>query len=309
MTSKMDDDGGAEAVAARSKTGGRAGGSEAEEQTPKAKKRSGETKTAEEMAAKQREISVSEFFAKNRHLLGFDNPRKALLTTVKEAVDNALDACEEAGIRRDLYVEIQPVTHEEERFRVIVQDNASGIVKEQIGKIFAKLLYGSKFHSLRQSRGQQGIGISAAGMYGQLTTGKPMFITSRIDKKHPAHRIELRIDTARNQPEILKEMDIPDWESEHGTRVEMELVAKYLKGRQSVDEYLALTAVSNPHIEIAYKPPDGDVQVFKRAVKEMPTLPAEIKPHPHGVELGVLMKILKSAEQRKLKAALKENFS
>jgi DNA topoisomerase VI subunit B len=159
------------------------------------------------------------------------------------------------------------------------------------------------------SRGQQGIGISAAGMYGQLTTGKPMFITSRIGKKHPAHRIELRIDTTKNQPEILKEQDIPDWESEHGTRVEIELVAKYLKGRQSVDEYLALTAVANPHIEIAYKPPEGDVQVFKRATKEMPVLPAEIKPHPHGVELGVLMKILKSSEQRRLKAALKDAFS
>ena len=97
-------------------------------------------------------------------------------------------------------------------------------------------------------------------MYGQLTTGKPMFITSRIGKKHPAHRIELRIDTARNQPEILKEQDIPDWESEHGTRVEIELVGKYLKGRQSVDEYLTLTAVANPHVEIAYKPPDGEVR-------------------------------------------------
>jgi DNA topoisomerase-6 subunit B len=276
---------------------------------PKGKKKAPATKSAEEMAAKQREISVSEFFAKNRHLLGFDNPRKALLTTVKEAVDNALDACEEAGIRPDILVEIQPVKDEPDRFRVIVEDNGPGIVKEQIGKIFAKLLYGSKFHSLRQSRGQQGIGISAAGMYGQLTTGKPMFITSRIGRKHPAHRIELRIDTAKNQPEILKEQDIPDWESDHGTRVEIELAAKYLKGRQSVDEYLALTAVANPHVEIAYKPPDGDVVVFKRATKAMPVLPAEIKPHPHGVELGVLMKILKASECRHVKAALKESFS
>ncbi|NUN53477.1 MAG: hypothetical protein HUU06_11915, partial [Planctomycetaceae bacterium] len=66
--------------------------------------------TAEEMAGRQREISVSEFFTKNRHLLGFDNPRKALLTTVKEAVDNALDACEEAGILPVVEVEIRRVT-------------------------------------------------------------------------------------------------------------------------------------------------------------------------------------------------------
>ncbi|MEI6218201.1 MAG: ATP-binding protein, partial [bacterium] len=122
------------------------------------------------MARQQREISVSEFFLKNRHLLGFDNPRKALLTTVKEAVDNALDACEEAGIVPEIKVEILQIA--DNRFRIEVTDNGPGIVRAQIPKIFAKLLYGSKFHRLRMSRGQQGIGISAAGMYGMLTTGK-----------------------------------------------------------------------------------------------------------------------------------------
>src|SRR5262249_45769941 len=145
--------------------------------------------TAETMASRQREISVSEFFTKNRHLLGFDNPAKALLTTVKEAVDNSLDACEEAGILPDIVVEIKEVTsakaaqgaasEKATRFRVAIEDNGPGIVKAQIPKIFAKLLYGSKFHRLKQSRGQQGIGISAAGLYGQLTTGKPVTIISK----------------------------------------------------------------------------------------------------------------------------------
>src|SRR3954452_19138532 len=152
--------------------------------------------TAEAMATKQRDISVSEFFTKNRHLLGFDNPAKALLTTVKEAVDNSLDACEEAGILPELIVEIKEIS--EGRFRVAVEDNGPGIVKPQIPKIFAKLLYGSKFHRLKQSRGQQGIGISAAGLYGQLTTGKPVTIVSKTGKGRPAFRIELRIDTKRN---------------------------------------------------------------------------------------------------------------
>ncbi len=124
--------------------------------------------TAQALAKAQRDISVSEFFAKNRHLLGFDNPRKALLTTVKEAVDNALDACEEAGILPEVWVKIEEVGPN--RFRVAVQDNGPGILKKQIPLIFGKLLYGSKFHRLRMSRGQQGIGISAAGMYGLLTT-------------------------------------------------------------------------------------------------------------------------------------------
>ncbi|MEA2014411.1 MAG: ATP-binding protein, partial [Thermodesulfobacteriota bacterium] len=125
--------------------------------------------TADSMGRKQREISVSEFFLKNRHLLGFDSPRKALLTTVKEAVDNALDACEEGGILPEISVEVRQTANS--RFCVSVTDNGPGIVKNQIPKIFGKLLYGSKFHRLRMSRGQQGIGISAAGMYGQLTTG------------------------------------------------------------------------------------------------------------------------------------------
>src|SRR3989339_32195 len=125
---------------------------------------------AEQMAEKQRTISVSEFFSKNRHLLGFDNPRRALLTAVKEAVDNSLDACEEAGILPDLTVTLKELS--EDRFSMSVEDNGPGIVKNQIPNIFAKLLYGSKFHSMKMSRGQQGIGISAAGMYGQLTTGQ-----------------------------------------------------------------------------------------------------------------------------------------
>jgi DNA topoisomerase-6 subunit B len=117
--------------------------------------------TAADLAKKQRDISVSEFFAKNRHLLGFDNPSKALLTTVKEGVDNALDACEEAGILPDVRVEIRQIS--DTRFRIAIEDNGPGIVKAQVPKIFGSLLYGSKFHRLRQSRGQQGIGISAAG--------------------------------------------------------------------------------------------------------------------------------------------------
>ncbi|MDH4064305.1 MAG: DNA topoisomerase VI subunit B, partial [Acidobacteriota bacterium] len=180
------------------------------------------------MAAAQREISVSEFFTKNRHLLGFDSPTKALLTTIKEAVDNSLDACEEAGIRPTLAVAIEAV--KENRYRVTVTDNGPGILKNQIPSIFGKLLYGSKFHRLRQSRGQQGIGISAAGMYGQLTTGKPIVIESRTSKRRPAHRYELVIDTAKNEPLVKKDATVA-WDEPHGTRVTIELEGVYRGGR------------------------------------------------------------------------------
>lgn len=257
--------------------------------------------TAETMAAKQRDISVSEFFAKNRHLLGFDNKRKALLTTVKEAVDNAMDACEEAGILPELEVLIDQLA--EERFRVTVRDNGPGIVKQQIPNIFGKLLYGSKFHRLKMSRGQQGIGISAAGMYGLMTTGKPIHVTSRTSPKKPAHHFQIAIDTAKNKPDIVadEEQEVA-WE--RGTAVAIELVATYAKGRQSVDEYIEQTAIANPHARITYRAPQtgggGDgvspvVREFPRASEELPAETREIQPHPHGIELGVLMKMLKEA--------------
>src|SRR3989338_3659581 len=133
---------------------------------------------AMELAKRQKEISVAEFFTKNRHLLRFDNKRKALLMTIKEAVDNSIDACEEARILPEVSIEI--IEFGEYKYRVIIEDNGPGIVKKQIPNIFARLLYGSKFHTLKQARGQQGIGISAAVLYSQLTTGKPAKITSRI---------------------------------------------------------------------------------------------------------------------------------
>jgi DNA topoisomerase-6 subunit B len=258
------------------------------------------------MATRQRDISVSEFFTKNRHLLGFDNPAKALLTTVKEAVDNALDACEEAGILPDIIVEIQEIA--EGRFRVAVEDNGPGIVKPQIPKIFAKLLYGSKFHRLKQARGQQGIGISAAGLYGQLTTGKPVVIVSKTGKGRPAFHVELRIDTKRNQPDVVKDETV-EWAKEHGTRVEIELVAAHRGGRTGVDAYLEQTVVANPHLELTYLPPKGDAVSFPRVSHELPREPQEIKPHPHGVELGMLLHMLQDSPKKNVKQVLMDDFS
>jgi DNA topoisomerase-6 subunit B len=265
---------------------------------------------AQVLAARQREISVSEFFAKNRHLLGFDNPSKALLTTVKEAVDNSLDACEEAGILPEVVVEIEQVA--EDRFRVAVEDNGPGIVRSQIPRIFGKLLYGSKFHTFRQARGQQGIGISAAGMYALLTTGQPVRIVSRTGPKRPAHAFTLAIDTRTNEPNIRSE-EVVEWERDHGTRVEMVLQATYKRGRHSVEGYLRQVAIANPHAKIVFYPPqseDGQGPIlFERVTEEMPPPPKEIRPHPYGVELGVLLQMLADSKDRHLSSFLQNHFS
>jgi DNA topoisomerase-6 subunit B len=271
-----------------------------------ARKRMAEPATAESMAAKQRAISVSEFFAKNRHLLGFDNPRKALLTAVKEAVDNSLDACEEAHILPDLEIYIKAVA--DNKFVLTVRDNGPGIVKQQIPNIFARLLYGSKFHRLRMSRGQHGIGISAAGMYGLLTTGEPVQIISRTNPKKKANHYHVQIDTAKNQPEIVLDEEC-DFDLPRGTSVTIMLEGKYQKGRQSVDEYIAQTAMANPHATIIYRAPDENVYKYQRETKELPFIPREIKPHPYGVELGLLYKMARSSKIKQLSAFLRTEFS
>ncbi len=341
-------------------------------------------RTAEQLASKQREISVSEFFEKNRHLLGFDNPLKALLTTVKEGVDNALDACEEAGVLPDVIVEItrkedlkqfdattpkyadgftgevvaaadldtvrktdgkrsaaagslfasladEDLTEEEENaleeaakrkpkgrgkgiaappeiFVIAIEDNGPGIVAAQVAKIFGKLLYGSKFHRLRQSRGQQGIGISAAGMYGQQTTGRPVRILSRTSKRAQAHYMEVALDVKRNQPDVRVD-EKREWHKSRGTRVEIEMKARYQRGRRSVDDYLRATAMANPHVTLRYRDPDGRWTVYRRATKTLPPEPREVKPHPYGVELGMFLRMLGTSESQKVGAFLQSEFS
>jgi DNA topoisomerase-6 subunit B len=268
------------------------------------------------MGARQREISVSEFFTKNRHLLGFDNPRKALLTCVKEAVDNALDAAEEAGILPDVVVTLEvvptdgatPLASQATRFRVTVIDNGPGIVRQQIPPIFAKLLYGSKFHRLRMSRGQQGIGISAAGMYAQLTTGKPVQIISRTGPRAAAHFFEVSIDTKKNEPRIFESKKI-DWEHPRGTQVTLEIEGRYQKGRASVDEYLEQVAIANPHVDLVYHTPDGDTRKYPRTIQELPPPPREIKPHPYGIEFGVLLRMLHDTRSHSLAGFLAADFS
>ncbi len=262
-------------------------------------------RSAQDMAARQRDISVAEFFTKNRHLLGFDSPLKALLTAVKEAVDNSLDACEEAGILPEIKVEISATG--EDRFRMAVEDNGPGIIEAQIGKVFGKLLYGSKFHKLSQSRGQQGIGISAAVMYGQLTTGKPARVVSRTGKRAKAHEFYLAVDTAKNQPDVHGSKEV-EWEKDHGTRVEIEMEAKYQKGLRSVDMYLKQTAIANPHLTLLYQDPGGEKFEYARNTKSLPAATIEIKPHPHGVELGRLIGMLNLTESRTLSGFLQEEF-
>ena len=154
---------------------------------------------AEKMAANQKQVAISEFFEKNKHFLGFDTLTRALITAVKEAVDNALDACEEARILPDIVVQITKMDNKKDILQLDVEDNGPGIPRTSIEKVFGQLLFGSRFHAIRQSRGQQGIGITGVVMYSQLTTGDPTHVESKIAKEATAVAVDIGLDTRKNK--------------------------------------------------------------------------------------------------------------
>ena len=247
---------------------------------------------ADELAKSQRSISVAEFFEKNKHLLGFDSPTRGIITTVKEAVDNALDACEEAEVLPDIYVGIKRVSGDV--FRIIVEDNGPGIVPAQIPYVFGKLLYGSRFHQIKQSRGQQGIGISAAVLYAQLTTGTPTLVISRTSAATPACQVLLQIKIETNEPDIISTQEI-EWDRAHGTRVQIEFKSS-LAAKKRLLEYLRYTAIVNPHARIRVDL-DDETETFERVSAEIIVCPKAIQPHPHGIEIGQLQRMLTSSNE------------
>jgi len=246
---------------------------------------------ADELAKQQRSISVAEFFEKNKHLLGFDSPTRGVITTIKEAVDNALDACEEAQVLPDIYISIKKTGND--IFRIIVEDNGPGIVPAQVPFVFGKLLYGSRFHQIRQTRGQQGIGISAAVLYAQLTSGLPTVVISRTGAKEPANKFEVQIKIETNEPDIISQQPI-DWDRTHGTRVQIEFRST-MAAKKKLLEYLRYTSVVNPHARF-YVELDDEAFTFERVSQDVIACPVAIQPHPHGIEFGQLKRMAAASD-------------
>ncbi len=259
---------------------------------------------AKEIAKDMREISVAEFFERNKHFLGYENPTKSLLTVVKEAVDNAIEFCCEAMIPPEIKVKVKPLG--DNRFRIVVEDNGPGVVEEKIPYAFGKVLYGSRFHVLKQSRSLFGIGIKGACLYAQLTTGKPIKVESSTGKGR-IHVYELMIDVTRNEPKIISHTTKENPGGKHGTKVELVVEGRYVSAGHSIPNYLKQTAMINPYAKIIFEGPDGKT-VFERVTEEMPPPPKRIKPHPHGVELGVLRRMLFLTRERSLVSFLTKEF-
>ena len=273
---------------------------------------------AEEISSKQKQISVSEFFEKNKHFLGFDTLPRAVITAVKESVDNSLDACEEARILPDIRVEIRRTKGDE--LELITQDNGPGIPRDAIENVFGKFLLGSRFHAIRQTRGQQGIGITGVVMYSQLTTGSKTHVVSKIKSDSSAVYVDLGVDTKKNK--AIKSGERRDiWiddktgnEITHGLRIRTQMKAKYQRGRKSVYQYLRMTSIVNPHASISLVVYDKEGSVVEegswiRTSNKLPRVVEEIKPHPHGIQLGTLQRMLREANDRRMTSFLKHNFS
>ena len=343
---------------------------------------------AEELAKGQRAISVTEFFEKNRHLLGFDNKQKALLTCIKEAVDNSLDACEEMGhmqernkekvtlpeitvdikalsdnyqlldekqnigqlmVRKNEFTVLYKGKSESKQIRagklsvsfddvtfdisenndkllvlmngkqlrlkknapiflIKIMDNGPGIIPSKIPDIFGRMLYGSKFQSMKQGRGQQGIGIHSAVLYSQLTTGKPAKIISKIKSAKKAKMMKVQINILKNEPEVIEESD-DDYPYESGTSIELEIEGLYISGNKGLDEYIRRTTLVNPHATLIYTNPNGEKITYKRVIDSLPKEPLSIKPHPEGLEIGIFMRILKNSTERTVASVLEKELS
>ena len=269
---------------------------------------------ADKMAKNQKQIAISEFFEKNKHFLGFDSLQRSIITAVKEAVDNSLDACEEARILPDIKVKITKVDSKKDILELQTEDNGPGIPQKSIEKVFGQLLFGSRFHAIRQSRGQQGIGITGVVMYSQLTTGKPTHVLSKIGNEPTAVSVNIGLDTRKNKA-VKSDQTRIIWENddltlkEHGLRVTTRMKGKYQRGRQSVYQYLRMTSIVNPHAEITFIDPDGERYHWPRVTERLPAKVDAIKPHPHGIELGQLQRMCRESSDSRLTVFLRQNFS
>ncbi len=266
------------------------------------------------MAKNQKQVAISEFFEKNKHFLGFDSLTRSLITAVKEAVDNSLDACEEARILPEIRVQLTKIDDKKNIVELTSEDNGPGIPQRSIEKVFGQLLFGSRFHAIRQSRGQQGIGITGVVMYSQLTTGRKTHVRSKIATEASAAIVDIGLDTRKNKAtksnETREIWERPDGSlKEHGLEVTTRMKAKYQKGRQSVYQYLRMTSIVNPHADITFVDPEGQTHHWPRVTERLPTKVESIKPHPHGIHLGTLQRMCTESTDSRMTVFLRNNFS
>ena len=257
--------------------------------------------------------STAEYFSKNLQQVGFSSPTKAVLTTVKEALDNSLDACEEAGILPDISVKVERIgtgsTKNTDKIRIVITDNGPGIDPDDIGKVFGEYLASSKFGRGRCSRGQQGIGISAATTYALQTTAKGVKVISKTTKGKKAIRCSVEVDLKHNKG-LVRDKEMIDWNRPHGTSVEFIIDGRVqLNGEAGLLNYLRGNVLVNPHMKLHYSLPEVGENTMDRVSDVIPTIPEAVDPHPHTMKLGEFIAHARLFGRTKTLNWLKTGFS
>ena len=237
------------------------------------------------------QISPSEFFYNNRDLAGFSNPTRSLYTSVREFVENALDACDQKGILPDVHLTIKAVEPEKpdpKQYILTVKDNGPGIDATHVPLAFGTVLYGSKF-GLKQARGMFGLGATMAILYGQITTNKPVVVKTSVDGKIQ-NQFELLLDIQKNKPVIVKH--ITKEVSKKGLSVSICLEGDYSKAGIKIRDYVYETSLITPYASITFDDPKGQKFHHPRFVKEIPPPPTIIRPHPHGIDVERIRRMI-----------------
>ena len=255
------------------------------------------------------EISAADFFYRNRDIAGFTNPSRAIFVAIRELMENALDAAESARIPPDIYVRLSfegEASAETQIYKLMVADNGTGVDPRHIPSAFGQILYGSKY-KLKQQRGTFGLGGKMALLYGQITTHKPAMITSSTGLTK-IYSYKLMIDIQRNRPLILDRKVQINKDQWRGTVVEFSLEGDYLRAMAKIVDYFKQTAMVNPYANLTFVDPKGRLYKFTRVTKEMPQPPKETLPHPYGVDVELLQRLIQVTPYRNMLEFLRKHF-
>ena len=237
------------------------------------------------------QISPSEFFYRNRDLAGFSNPTRSLYTAVREFVENSLDACDHSGVLADVHMSIKAVDKDKpdpKQYILTVKDNGPGIESKHVPLAFGTVLYGSKF-GLKQARGMFGLGATMAILYGQITTNRPVIVKSSTDGKIQ-DEYEMLLDIQKNKPVILK-YEKKETKSA-GLTVSICLDGDYSKAGSKIRDYVYQTSLITPYATITFDDPKGEKFRYTKIVRSMPPSPTIIRPHPHGIDVETIRRML-----------------